>query len=113
MPLWKSVAFWPLFCPDGCHLVPFFHAWQAFPFFDGIFPPGRSSSNIGDSLIVDSLVLACYFDFIVPHRLFNAGFCLHNATGYCNRCALFWPLYIFNVLIIPRFFMILLKFATV
>ena len=92
VPLWKSAAFWPLLCPDGRHLAPFFHVWQSFPVFDGIFLPGRSGSNIGDSLAVDSLVLACYFDFAVPVRSFNAGFCLYNATGYCNKCALFWPL---------------------
>ena len=92
MPLWKSAAFWPLLCPDGRHLAPFFHAWQSSPVFDGIFLPGQSGSNIGDSLAVDSLVLACYFDFAVSVRSFNAGFCLYNATGYCNKCALFWPL---------------------
>ena len=45
-------------------MAPFFHAWQSFPVFDGIFLPGRSGSNIGDSLAVDSLVLACYFDLL-------------------------------------------------
>ena len=94
MPLWKSAAFWPLLCPDGRHLVLFFHAWQSFPVFDGIYfyLAEVVASNIGDSLAVDSLVLACYFDFAVPVRSFNAGFCLYNATGYCNECALFWPL---------------------
>ena len=92
MPLWKSAAFWPLLCTDGHHLAPFFHAWQSSPVFDGILLPGQSGSNIGDSLAVDSLVLACYFDFAVSVRSFNAGFCLYNATGYCNKCALFWPL---------------------
>ena len=92
VPLWKSAAFWPLLCPDGHHLAPFFHAWHMFPFFNGMFVPGRSGSNIGNSLTDDSLVLACYFDFSVPDRLFNSGFCLHNTSGYCNKCALFWPL---------------------
>ena len=55
VPLWKSAAFWPLLCPDGRHLAPFFHAWQSFPYFYGIFLPSRSGSNTGDSLTVDSL----------------------------------------------------------
>ena len=81
----EVAAFWPLLCPDGRHLAPFFHAWHVFPFFNGMFLPGRSGSNIGNSLTDDSLVLACYFDFSAPDRLFNAGFCLHNASGYCNK----------------------------
>ena len=74
VPLLKSAAFWPLLCPDGRHLAPFFHAWHTFPFFNGMFLPGRSDSNIGNLLTDDSLVLACYFDFSVPDRLFNTGF---------------------------------------
>ena len=71
MPLWKSATFWPLLHPDGHHLAPFFMPGN----FDGTFLPGRCGSNIGDSLAVhvDSLVLACYFDFAVPVRSFNAG----------------------------------------
>ena len=25
VPMWKSAYFWPLLCPDGCHLAPFVH----------------------------------------------------------------------------------------
>ena len=92
VPMWKSAAFWPLLCPDGRHLAPFVHAWQTFPFSEDFFLDGCCGDNIANSLTVDSLILACYLDFTVPGRLFNSGFCLHNMYGYCNKCALFWPL---------------------
>ena len=60
----------------------FFMPDKCFPFFDGTFLPDRSGSNIGDSLTVDLLVLACYFDFAVPGISFRVGLCLHNATDY-------------------------------
>ena len=79
VPLWKSAAFWPLLCPDGRHLALYIHAWQSFPYFEDIFLHGQSGNNIGSSLTDDSIVLACYFDFTLPQRLFNAGFCLYNS----------------------------------
>ena len=92
VPVWKSAAFWPLLCPDGRLLVPFVHAWHTFPFFEGLILPGRSGNNVGNSLTDDSIILACYIVFSVHGRLFNAGLCLHNSCGYCNKSAMFWPL---------------------
>ena len=50
VPIWKSVPFWPLLCSNGRHLAPFVHAWHAFSYQVGMFLPGCSGSNIGDSL---------------------------------------------------------------
>ena len=92
MPLWKSAAFWPRLRPDGHHLAPFFMPGNRFQFLMVYFYLADVVATLESRLPVDSLVLACYFDFDVPVRSFNAGFCLYNATGYCNKCALFWPL---------------------
>jgi hypothetical protein len=81
VPLWKLAAFWPLLCPDGRHLAFFFMPGNYSHILMMYFClHGRSGSNIGDSLTVDSLILACYFDFAIPVRLLNAGFCLHKIT---------------------------------
>ena len=32
VPLWKLAAFWPLLCPDGRHLAPFFMPGNHFQF---------------------------------------------------------------------------------
>ena len=76
VPLWKSAPFWPLLCPDGRHFASFIHAYYIFPYEEGMLLPGCSGHNIGDSFASDSSLLAIYFDFTRPPRLFNEGFCV-------------------------------------
>jgi len=47
IPLWKSAPFWPLLCPNGCHLAPF---KLIFPFYQGILLPRLSGNNVGDAM---------------------------------------------------------------
>ena len=90
VPIWKSAPFWPLLCPDGRHLAPFVHAWHVFSYRVGMFLPGRSGSNIGDSLNSETKLLAVYIDFSRTARLYNIGFCLSDTSGVCNSCAISW-----------------------
>ena len=90
IPMWKSAPFWPVVCPDGQHLANFMHSWFAFKFYDCMFLPGLCGGNIGDSMTNDSVILALQFDFFVPVRNVNAGFCLYDETGSCNACFLSW-----------------------
>ena len=90
VPIWKSAPFWPLLCPDGRHLAPFVHAWHVFSYRVGMFLPGCSGSNIGDSLNSETKLLAVYIDFSCTARLYNIGFCLSDTSGVCNSCAVNW-----------------------
>ena len=36
------------------------------------------------------MILAVFFDFTSHVRPFRAGFCLFDASGQCNTCALNW-----------------------
>lgn len=75
VPMWKSAYFWPILCPDGCHFAPFVHDCMFMHYMSGMFLPGKSGSNIGDSLTNDSIILALWLDFTVAPREQNEGFC--------------------------------------
>ena len=90
VPLWKSAPFWPLLCPDGRHFTGFVHAYQFFPYEVGMLLLGHSESNLGDSLNAESSLLSVYFDFSKPPRQFNCGFCVFDAVGMCDKCAVNW-----------------------
>ena len=76
VPAWNSAPFWPILCPDGCHLAPFVHLWWSTSYIPGLLVPGRSGSNLGDSLNSDSMLLVLFIDFSVPPRVDNYGFCV-------------------------------------
>ena len=90
VPLWRSVPFWPLLCPDGRHFAHYIHAYEIIPYQFGMLSCGCSGNNLGDSLKPDSSLLASAFDFSKPPRQFNVGFCLYNSEGVCDRCAITW-----------------------
>ena len=37
VPAWTSAPFWPILCPDGCHLAPFVHLWWGISFYPDLF----------------------------------------------------------------------------
>ena len=76
VPAWNSAPFWPILCPDGCHLASFVHLWWSTSYIPGLLVSGRSGSNLGDSLNSDSMLLALFIDFSVPPRVGNYGFCV-------------------------------------
>ena len=84
VPAWKLAPFWPLLCPDGCHLTPFVHQWLIFPFYSSFFLPGKSGNNIGDSMTTDSIILCLWLDFSVAPRSLNGGFCTKDFSGVCS-----------------------------
>ena len=45
--------------------------------------PECSGHNIKDSFPCDSSLMAIYFDFARPPRLFNAGFCVKDTSYWC------------------------------
>ena len=72
VPAWNSAPFWPILCPDGRHLVSFIHLWWSTTFqgclFLGILV------YLGDSLNLDSVLLALFVDFSAQPRTDNCGF---------------------------------------
>ena len=83
VPVWKSAHFWPLLCPDGCHLAPFVHQCMFFQYQPGLFLPGKSGSNIGDSLTTDSTIMCLWLDFTIATREHHRGFCIYGACESC------------------------------
>ena len=81
---------WPFFCPDGRHFATFIHAHYEFPYEEGTLLPGYSGHNVGDSYAPDSSLLAVYFDFTRPPKLFNTGFYVQDTTGVCIKCSVKW-----------------------
>ena len=63
--LWSSVPFWPLICPDGCHLALFVKDWCDLPLFDTLFLPGRCTMGFFCSKPT-SRVLGLQLDFNMP-----------------------------------------------
>ena len=59
----ESAPFWPLICQDGRLLASFIHGWCALSFYPGLFLPGLSGNNLGDSLTTDTMVLVLAVDF--------------------------------------------------
>ena len=84
IPAWRSAPYWPIVCPDGCHLARFIHQWSAMSFFPAMFRGGRSGNSIGNSLNIDSIVLALLIDFTIPVRLTDNGFCTIQEAGICS-----------------------------
>ena len=76
VPAWKSAPFWPTLCPDGQHLAPFIHLWWSTSYVPGVLVPGYSGNNLGDSLTLESVLLALFIDFSVQPRVDNCGFCI-------------------------------------
>ena len=68
VPAWKSAPYWPLLCPDGCHLASFVHECMLIPYFETLFLYGKSGNNIGDSLNCDSIILCLWLDFSATPR---------------------------------------------
>lgn len=88
VPAWKSSAFWPLLCPDGCHLAPFVHHCMFIPFDPSNILSGKSGNNIGDALTSDTVIMCLWLDFSAPSRVGNVGFCTWDFTGICASCSL-------------------------
>ena len=85
LPAWKSAPFWPLICPDGVHLAGFIHCWDYVAPYEGLFQPGFSGNNIGDSLTTDMFL---FVDFSIPPRTVRSGFCTNIQTDVCDVCSL-------------------------
>ena len=86
VPAWKSAPYWPIICPDGRHLARFVHLWWPINFYHGLFQDGRSGYNVGNSLTVDTIILALFIDFTIAPRLTHCGFCTVNYSGVCDMC---------------------------
>ena len=86
VPMWTSAYFWPILCPDGCHLAPFVHQCMFLQYQPGVFLPGKSGSNIGDSLTKDSIILALWLDFTIAPREQTDDFCIKQFFGCCESC---------------------------
>ena len=93
-PAWKSAYYWPIICPDGCHLATYIHKWCYQAFSPELLIAGRSGCSIGDALTADAVFMFVWFDFSVPPRSFKHGFCTVDffGSGHCSACSLIWPL---------------------
>ena len=43
---YASAPFWPLICPDVCHLASYVQYWCSIACYDILFLPGHSGYNI-------------------------------------------------------------------
>ena len=86
VPAWKSASFWPLLCPDGCHLAPFVHQCIFMPFEPYMFISSKSGNNTGDALTSDSVIMCLWLDFSAPPRSYDIGFCTKAFSGSCEQC---------------------------
>ena len=81
IPAWRSASFWPLICPDGCHLASYVQCWCSITCYDGLFLPGRSGYNIANVLQPGFSILCLHIDYSVGPRRVNA------VLGSCTDCS--------------------------
>ena len=74
VPMWRSVPFWPVACPDGENLAQFIHLWWSVNFYPSLFVCGRSGNSLGDTVTAHSQVLVLFINFWVKQRINNYGF---------------------------------------
>ena len=50
------------------------HGWWSTTFYAGLFVPGTSGKDFGETMNADSIVLALFVDFSVQPRVTDFGF---------------------------------------
>lgn len=82
VPRWPSAHFWPFICPDGSHLDPHVSDWRLLKV--SFVPPSLGEKSVF-CLNPSFLTLALRFNYKIPPRPRNAGFCCSD-LGYCDSC---------------------------